>query len=236
MYQILLFLSYYQIVSRIFKSFQCLSYQILVQSFILSYNPPFWIKFKSTLSEAFNGSCINSLSAFSNLRGLLSYYLIVLFSYFQSLGRFLGALYHIIIGLFWGAFSYYPIIIGPLFGTFYPIVLLSLDRFWWGFFLLFYYHLVCFWGTFFLLFYYHWACCGEYFQMALSMHLGGIFNLVFIALSMILVGIFNQVFSALSMDVGDCFQKGFRLLSMDVLGCSKKGFRPLSMIVGEYYQ
>ena len=141
-------------------------YQFLVRflkSFVLSYNPPFWIKYYHRMPYYI----------WAAFRGLLSYYLIVLFSYFQSLGRFWGALYHIIIGLFWGAF--------------FPIILLSLGRFL---------------APFILLFYYHWACCGEYFQMALSMHLGGIFNWVFIALSMILGGIFNRVFSALSMDVG----------------------------------
>ena len=126
MYQILLFLSYYQIVSPHFQIVSVLVISNPCPIFHLIILFSYLNQILSTLSNAFNGSCINSLSAFSNLRGLLSYYLIVLFSYFQSLGRFLGALYHIIIGLFWGAFSYYPIIIGPLFGTFYPIVLLSL--------------------------------------------------------------------------------------------------------------
>ena len=108
-------------------------YQFLVhflKSFILSYNPPLWIKYYHRMPYYI----------WAAFRGLLSYYLIVLFSYFQSLGRFLGALYHIIIGLFWGAFfllsyyhwvafwhllSYCSIIIGPILVGFFLIVLLS---------------------------------------------------------------------------------------------------------------
>ena len=89
---------HFQIVSVLVISNPCPIFHLII---LFSYLN----QILSTLSNAFNGSCINSLSAFSNLRGLLSYYLIVLFSYFQSLDRFLGALYHIIIGLFWGALS-----------------------------------------------------------------------------------------------------------------------------------
>ena len=155
MYQILLFLSYYQIVSLHFQIVSVLVISNPCPIFHLIILFSYLNQILSTLSNAFNGSCINSLSAFSNLsyyhrmpyylwaafRGILSYHLIVLFSYFQSLGRFLGALYHIIIGLFWGAFfllsyyhwaafwhllSYCSIIIGPILVGFFLIVLLSL--------------------------------------------------------------------------------------------------------------
>ena len=81
MYQILLFLSYYQIVSPHFQIVSVLVISNPCPIFHLIILFSYLNQILGTLSNAFNESCINSLSAFSNLS---SYHIILLSKQFQK--------------------------------------------------------------------------------------------------------------------------------------------------------